>query len=72
MSMFIENKLNLVMNGACGLESTDSAGFDARQIFISDTIPCWAELETTDLVNDSVSCNPAVGEVKKDFVPVLS
>jgi ABC-2 type transport system permease protein len=72
MAALKANKMCLVMNGACGLETSDSAGFHVRELFMSDTTPCWAELETTDLVNDSLICNAAAGEEKRSFVPAVS
>ena len=72
MKNILSTKLTLIMNGASGLEARDTLGFTANKLFISDSLKCWSELETTDFVNDSAVFNQAAGELKKPYVPVIA
>lgn len=72
MAILKKMKLQLIMDQACALEMKDSTAFTGRPIFQTDTIPTWTELETTDFENSQAVFNPAAGEQKKLFTPVLA
>lgn len=59
------------MPTAAGLEYTTDKGFDVVPLFMSDST-CWNELENTDIVDQEVVYNPAVGEVQKSYPLALA
>ena len=56
----------VTMPSACGLEYSEDKGFNVTPLFMSDST-CWNELESTDIVDEEVECNPNVGEVRKPY-----
>ncbi len=65
-------ELVLTMPSASGLSYTKDKGFDVKTLFQTDSVGSWNELETTNLVDDSVRFNPAAGEVEKSYPTVLA
>ena len=55
-----------------GLEQVADKGFKVTELFKSDTIGSWNELETTDFVDDTVRLNPAIGEVEKSYPTIVA
>ncbi|MBO9633821.1 MAG: Gldg family protein, partial [Chitinophagaceae bacterium] len=72
MGMMKKMKLQLIMDQACALEMKDSSAFSAKQMFLTDTMPTWSELETNDFENSQAVYNPGAGERKQVFSPVLA
>lgn len=56
----------VTMPTAAGLEYTEDKGFKVVPLLVTDSI-CWNELETIDVIDQEVTCNPTVGEVKKSY-----
>ena len=54
-----------------GLELADK-GYTVTNMFTTDTIGVWNELETTDFIDDTVCLNPAIGEVEKIYNTVVA
>lgn len=65
-----KNNLPLTMPGAAGLSYTD-AGYQVTTLFRTDSTS-WNELETTNFIDDSVICNPKIGEIKQSYPTVLA
>ena len=68
----IDRERVLTMPGCAGLEYTTDKGFRVTPLFVSDTVGCWNEVETTDFVDDTVRLNPAVGEVERTYTTALA
>lgn len=62
----------LLMNGVTSLEVTGDSGFAVTPLFSTESADSWNELETTSFLTDSVVFNPAAGERKKTYVPVMA
>ena len=60
------------MPGCSGLDYVTDKGFDVTPLFVSDTINCWNELQTTNFVDDTARFNPSSGEMQKTFVTALA
>ena len=60
------------MPGCSGLDYVTDKGFDVTPLFVSDTIDCWNELQTTNFVDDTARFNPSSGEMQKTFVTALA
>ena len=60
------------MPSCSGLEYVTDKGFDVTPLFVSDTINCWNELQTTNFVDDTARFNPSTGEMQKTFVTALA
>ncbi|WP_294142111.1 Gldg family protein, partial [uncultured Sanguibacteroides sp.] len=60
------------MPSCSGLEYATDKGFDVTPLFVSDTINCWNELQTTNFVDDTARFNPSTGEMQKTFVTALA
>ena len=61
----------VTMPSACGLEYSEDKGFKVTPLFMSDST-CWNELETMDIVDQEVKCNPDAGEVAKPYTLALA
>lgn len=48
----------------CGLEHTANMGYRAIPLFVAAGRGVWNELETVNLVEDTIRLNPKVGEVE--------
>ena len=55
-----------------GLEQIADKGYTVTNMFTTDTIGVWNELETTDFIDDTVCLNPAIGEVEKIYNTVVA
>lgn len=55
-----------------GLEQIEDKGYVVTNMFRTDTIGVWNELETTDFVDDTIRLNPAIGEVEKVYNTVVA
>ena len=62
----------VVTPGVAGLRQVDDKGFTVTELFKSDTIGSWNELETVDLVDDTVSLNKSAGEVEQSYPTVVA
>ncbi|WP_059026218.1 Gldg family protein [Gabonibacter massiliensis] len=60
------------MPGAAGLDYVTDKGFEVTPLFVSDTIDCWNELQTTNFVDDTARFDPSAGEIRKTFVTGLA
>ena len=60
------------MPSVAGLDYVTDKGFDVTPLFVSDTINCWNELQTTNFVDDTARFNPSTGEIQKSFVTGLA
>lgn len=60
------------MPSVAGLEYSTDKGYTTTPLFISDTLGCWNELETTDFIDDTVRLNPTIGEVEKIYTTALA
>ncbi|AXY73110.1 ABC transporter [Paraflavitalea soli] len=61
----------VTMPSAVGLEYTTDKGFAVTPLLTSDSLS-WNEMETTDFIDDSVSLNPAIGEVQKAYPTAMA
>ena len=67
-----ENGYVVVAQGVCGLRQTADMGYKVTELFKSDTVGSWNELETTDFVDDTIRLNPAVGEVEQSYPTMVA
>lgn len=60
------------MPAVVGLDYSQASGkgFEAVPMLVADSSGVWNELETTNFVDDTVSINPAIGEVEVAGIPV--
>ncbi|KIO46007.1 MULTISPECIES: Gldg family protein [Porphyromonadaceae] len=65
-------ELVITMPSATGLDYTTDKGFEVTPLFVSDTINCWNELQTTNFVDDTARFDPSTGEIQKTFVTGLA
>lgn len=69
----VYNKNNVITTPSCsGLRQIDDKGYTVTELFRSDTVGSWNELETIDFVDDSIRLNPAIGEVEKSYPTVVA
>lgn len=61
----------VTMPGAVGLDYTTDRGYTVTPVMRSDSA-CWNELETMNFLDDTVSLNPAAGEVQKSYPLALA
>lgn len=61
----------ITMPTATGLEYTEDKGYKVVPLFKTDST-CWNELEITNVVDEEVVCNPAVGEIQKSYAVGLA
>ncbi|HMI03994.1 MAG TPA: Gldg family protein [Pedobacter sp.] len=66
-----ENNLPLTMPGAAALDYKTDKGFDVLPLFRTDSTS-WSELKTTNFIDDSLTCDPKIGEIKKSYPTVLA
>lgn len=70
--MYDLNHTRLCMPTCSGVELVDDKGFNSFSVARVDSLsPCWTELETTDFLDDSVVCNPTIGEIAKQFTTIM-
>jgi ABC-2 type transport system permease protein len=66
-----KTKRVVTMPSAVGLEYITDKGFEVTPLLASDSAS-WNEKETTDFIDDSVTLNPAIGEVQKSYATALA
>ena len=69
-SMFSREQV-VTMPSAVGLDYSAASGFDVIPLFVSDST-AWNEVETSNFLDDTVSYNPAAGEIQQPFVTGLA
>ncbi len=83
---YLLDDLTLSMPSASGLEQTAERGFTYTPLFCSDTIvpelndrqrenrsyAAWNEMESVDIDAGRLICNPAAGEVAKEYCTVAA
>lgn len=83
---FLLDGLTLSMPSASGLEQTSERGFTYTPLFCSDTIvpelnskqrenrsyATWNEMESVDIDAGRLVCNPAAGEVAKEYCTIAA
>lgn len=62
----------LVASGVSGLRQVADKGYKVTEVFKSDTIGSWNEVETTDFVDDTIRLNPAAGEVERSYSTIVA
>ena len=62
----------LVTEGVSGLRQVADKGYTVTELFRSDTIGSWNELETTDFVDDTIRLNPAIGEEERSYPTLVA
>ena len=55
-----------------GLRQLEDRGFEVTELFKSDTVGSWNELETTDFIDDTISLNPLIGEVERSYPTIVA
>ena len=55
-----------------GLRQLEDRGFEVTELFKSDTVGSWNELETTDFIDDTISLNPLIGEVERSYPTIIA
>ena len=58
--------------GVTGLRQIADVGYKVTELFKSDTVGSWNELETTDFVDDTIRLNPAIGEVEQSYPTMVA
>lgn len=59
------------MPTATGLDYTTDKGFQVTPLFMTDSTS-WNEMETTNIIDDTVKYNPNAGEVQKSYATGLA
>lgn len=62
----------LVTEGVCGLRQIADKGYIVTELFKSDTIGSWNELETIDFVDDTIRLNSDIGEIERSYPTVVA
>lgn len=62
----------IASRGVAGLRQVADLGYKVTELFRSDTVGSWNELETTDFVDDTVRLNPAIGEVEQSYPTMVA
>lgn len=62
----------LVTEGVAGLRQIEDKGYVVTELFKSDTIASWNELETTDFVDDTIRLNPSIGEIEQSYPTLVA
>lgn len=62
----------LVTEGVSGLRQVADKGYKVTELFRSDTIGSWNELETTDFVDDTIRLNPTIGEEERSYPTLVA
>ena len=62
----------IVSQGVCGLLQVSDMGYTVTELFKSDTVGSWNELETTDFVDDTIRLNPTIGEVEQSYPTMVA
>ena len=62
----------IASQGVTGLRQVADLGYKVTELFKSDTVGSWNELETTDFVDDTIRLNPAIGEVERSYPTMVA
>ena len=62
----------IASQGVTGLRQVEDKGYKVTELFKSDTVGSWNELETTDFVDDTIRLNPAIGEVEQSYPTMVA
>ena len=62
----------LTTPGVSALRQVEDKGYTVTELFKSDTINSWNELETTDFIDDTICLNPLIGEVERSYPTVVA
>ena len=62
----------IASQGVTGLRQVADLGYTVTELFKSDTVGSWNELETTDFVDDTIRLNPAIGEVEQSYPTMVA
>ena len=62
----------LVTPGVCGLRQVEDKGYFVTELFKSDTLGSWNELETIDFIDDTIRLNPNIGEIERSYPTVVA
>lgn len=65
-------KYAITTPSVAGLEQVADKGYTVTELFRTDTLGVWNELETTDFVDDTVRLNTTIGEVEKCYPTVVA
>ena len=65
-------KAVIASQGVCGLQQVADKGYTVTELFKSDTVGSWNELETTDFVDDTIRLNPEIGEVEQSYPTMVA
>ena len=66
------NNFVIVSQGVSGLRQVENKGYKVTELFRSDTVGSWNELETTDFVDDTIRLNPSIGEVEQSYPTIVA
>ncbi|MDY4043894.1 MAG: Gldg family protein [Marinifilaceae bacterium] len=62
----------IASQGVVGLRQVVDLGYKVTELFKSDTVGSWNELETIDFVDDTIRLNPAIGEVEQSYPTMVA
>ena len=62
----------IASQGVAGLRQIKDKGYAVTELFKSDTVGSWNELETTDFIDDTIRLNPAIGEVEQSYPTMVA
>ena len=62
----------IASSGVTGLRQVADLGYKVTELFKSDTVGSWNEIETTDFVDDTIRLNPAIGEVEQSYPTMVA
>ena len=66
------NNFVIVANGVSGLRQLENKGYKITELFKTDTLGSWNELETVDFVDDTIRLNPLVGEIEQSYPTMVA
>lgn len=67
-----KDKTAITMPTTAALKYSTDKGFNVIPLFTSDSTQSWNELQTKNVIDDSVTYNPASGELKQPYPTVLA
>ena len=70
-SMRARNQV-IVSQGVCGLRQIADIGYTVTELFKSDTVNSWNELETKNFVDDTVRLNLTIGEEEQSYPTMVA
>jgi ABC-type transport system involved in multi-copper enzyme maturation, permease component len=66
------NDYVITMPGTAALSYKTDMGYSVKPLFVTDSVGCWNELQTTNFEEDKVSLDTLSGEVEKCFTVALA